>query len=156
MSISALPGRVQAWLGPLGNMLLAGLAALLLADLVALRQPAPTDSPDLAPLPIESPLPLAASALWQGQGRPGLSETRLPLTLVGSFRAEPASRSLVVLATPDGQVVARPGDPVMPSVRLVSIGAQGLILDNAGRRERLRIAADDNAKITGIRRLNAP
>ncbi len=43
----------------------------------------------------------------------------------------------------------------MEGVRLAGIDEQGLILDNDGRRERLRASDDNDAKTTGIRLLNA-
>ncbi|WP_275286141.1 type II secretion system protein N [Halomonas elongata] len=148
---------MRRWLGWLSNMLLAWLAALVIADVVALNQPVPSARDNDTPLSSSAPLPIVASRLWQADHRPasGLDDTQLPLSLVGSFRTTPLGHSLVVVATPQGQVVVRPGDVIMETVKLASIDEQGLILDNDGRRERLRASGDDT-KTTGIRRLNTP
>ncbi|OBX33825.1 hypothetical protein A8U91_02867 [Halomonas elongata] len=158
MSAVTAQERFRRWAGVLGNMLLTWLAALVIADLIALNQPAPGVRGQDTPLASSAPLPIVASRLWQAERQPtsGLNDTQLPLSLVGSFRADPLSRSLVVMATPHGQVAVRPGDVIMNGVRLAGIDEQGLILDNEGRRERLRASGDDDATIIGIRRLNAP
>lgn len=158
MSDASRQERSRRWLGLLSNMLLAWLTALVIADVVALGQPAPAARDNETPLSSSAPLPIVASRLWQADHRPasGLDDTRLPLSLVGSFRTTPLGHSLVVVATPGGQVAVRPGDIIMEGVRLAGIDEQGLILDNDGRRERLRASDNNDAKTTGIRLLNAP
>lgn len=159
MTAAPHSGWFRRWPGLLSNLLLACLAALLLTELAGLRQPPPPAvASAVERLPSSAPLPVVSPALWQAE-RPsprGPDETRLPLTLIGSFRAEPPSRSLVVLSTPDGQVVVRPGGRIMEAVHLVRIGRQALIIDNAGRREYLRLPDETDANFPGIQRLDAP
>lgn len=63
--------------------------------------------------------------------------TQLPLTFLGALRTTPLSRSLVVLQTPAGARVVMAGETIYDAVGLRHITADGLILDNDGRAERL-------------------
>lgn len=100
-------------------------------------------------VPPSATLPIVASGSWHrttvAEGQSDLPRTQLPLQIAGVLRGIPLSRSVVVLETPQGPKVAMRGDALLDEVDLIDITAQGLVLNNRRRHERLPWPSDEPA-----------
>ncbi|MBS98864.1 MAG: pilus assembly protein PilZ [Oceanospirillaceae bacterium] len=87
-----------------------------------------------------------------------LPNTQLPLRWLGQLRASDESpqaasgNSLVVLGFGDQQKVLGVGDQLAPGIRVERIDEQGVVIDNQGRRERLRWP--EQSPVNGVRSLD--
>ncbi|MDN4496914.1 type II secretion system protein N [Pseudomonas mosselii] len=112
------------------------LAGWLAAQCVLLlsRQPLPAT----APVQADVALPGLLVEHWQAPVDDGsIPITRLPLAYLGGLKAQPLSASVVVLRHGQQVRTLGRGQRLAPGIVLQDIDADGLILDNNGRRERL-------------------